>query len=88
MFEIVDNIVNTAYYNVTTDLMGKDVSEDYPNVEVPIRQVKSTIINEDNIHDIIKTDVSQLRENSAWRAMAVRSSADMRRRRKTLIDSG
>ena len=29
VFEIVDNIVNTAYYNVTTDLMGKDVSDEW-----------------------------------------------------------
>ena len=86
--ESVDNIVNTAYFNVTTDLMGKDVSDEYPNVEVPIRKVISTTINEDNIHDFIKTDVSQLRENTAWKAMAVRCLADMRRRRKTLIDSG
>ena len=84
----VDNNDNTAYFNVTTDLMWKDVSDDYPNVEVPIRKVESTFINEDNVHDIIQTDVSQLRENSAWKAMAVRSRADMRRRRKTLIDSG
>ena len=63
--ESVDNIVNTAYFNVTTDLMGKDVSDEYLNVEVPIRKVISTTINEDNIHDIIKPDVSQLRENSA-----------------------
>ena len=50
----VDNNDNTAYFNVTTDLMGKDVSDDYPNVEVYIRKVTSTIINEDNVHDIIK----------------------------------
>ena len=86
--EGVDVNDNAAYFNVTTDLLGKDVSDDYPNVEVPIRKVESTIINENNLHDIIQTDVSQLRENSAWKAMAVRSRADMRRRRKTLIDSG
>ena len=86
-----DGIVNnhnTAYFNVTTYLMGKDVSDDYPNDEVPIRKVESTIINEDNVHDIIQTGVSQPRENSAWKAMAVRSRADMRRRRKPLIESG
>jgi hypothetical protein len=57
-------------------------------VEVPIRNVTSASINEDNVYHIIKTDVSQLRESSAWKAMAVRSRTDMRRCRKTLIDSG
>ena len=61
----VDNNDNTAYFNATTDLMGTDVNDDYPNVEVPIRKVESTIINEENVHDIIQTNVSQLRENSA-----------------------
>ena len=73
----VENNDNTAYFNVTTDLMGKDVSDDYPNVEVPNRKVESTSINEVNIRDIILTDVSQLRKKSAWKAMAVRSRADM-----------
>ena len=63
----VDNNVNTAYFNVTAELMGKDVSDDYPNVEVPIRKVESAIINEDNVPDIIQTDVSQLRETQRGR---------------------
>ena len=69
----VDVNDNASYYNATTDLMGTDVSDDYPNGEVPVRKVESTSINEDNIRDILLTDVSQLRENSAWKAMAVRS---------------
>ena len=40
--EGVDVNDNTAYFNVTTDLMGIDVSDEYPNVEVPIRKVEST----------------------------------------------
>ena len=71
--EGVDVNDNAAYFNVTTDLMGKDVSDDYPNVEVPIRKVESTSIIEHNIREIILTVVSQLWENSAWKAMAVRS---------------
>ena len=35
----VDVNDNAAYFNVTTDLMGKDVSDHYPNAEVPMRTI-------------------------------------------------
>ena len=44
--------------------------------------------NDDEVIDKECSDVSNLRENSAWRAMALKNKADIRRRRKTLIDSG
>ena len=44
--------------------------------------------NDDEVVDRISSDVSNLRENSAWRAMALKTKADIKRRRKTLIDSG
>ena len=44
--------------------------------------------NDDEVIDKECSDVSNLREISAWRAMALKNKADIRRRRKTLIDSG
>ena len=73
---------------MTSDLLGKDVGEEWPNIEVPIQQYKYIMRNDDEVIDRISSDVSNLRENSAWRAMALKTKADIRRRRKTLIDSG
>ena len=44
--------------------------------------------NGDEVIDRDCSDVSNLRENSAWRAKAILTKADIRRRHKTLIDSG
>ena len=44
--------------------------------------------NDDEVIDRNSSHVSNLRENLAWRAMALKTKADIRRRRKTLIDSG
>ena len=44
--------------------------------------------NDDEVIDKECSDVRNLRENSAWRAMALKTKADIRRRRKTLIHSG
>ena len=73
---------------MTSDLLGKDVGEEWPNIEVPIQQYKYIVRNDDEVIDRISSDVSNLRENSAWRAMALKTKADIRIRRKTLIDSG
>ena len=32
-----DDVNNCVYYNVTSDLLGKDVGEEWPNIEVPIQ---------------------------------------------------
>ena len=68
--------------------MEKDVGEEWPNIEVPIQQYKYIVRNDDEVIDRISSDVSNPRENSAWRAMELKTKADIRRRRKTLIDSG
>jgi len=77
-----------AYFNLTSDLLGKDIGEEWPNVEVPKRKYQSTVINDDDVHSGISSDVSQLKWNTAWKAMAVKSRSELRMRRKTLIDSG
>ena len=43
--------------------------------------------NGDEVIDRDCSDVSNPRENSAWRAMELKTKADIRRRRKPLIDS-
>ena len=83
-----DDENNCVYYNVTRDLLGKDVGEEWLNIEVPIKQYKYIVRNDDEVIDRISSDVRNLRENSAWRAMALKTKADIRRSRKTLIDFG
>ena len=77
-----------AYFNLTSDLLGKDTGEEWPNVEVPKENYQSTVINDDNVHSGISSDISQLKWNTASKAMAVKSRLELRMRRKTLIDSG
>ena len=55
-----------AYFNLTSDLLGKDTGEEWPNVEVPKRKYQSTVINDDDVHSGISSDVSQLKWNTAW----------------------
>ena len=83
-----DDANNCVYYNVTSDLLGKDVGEEWPNIEVPVQQYKYIVKNDDEVIDRTSSDVSNLRENLAWRAIALKTKADIRRRHKTLIDSG
>ena len=79
-----------AYFNLTSDLLGKDTGEEWPNVEVPKRKYHSTVINDDDVlvRSGISSDVSQVKWNTAWKAMAVKTRSELRMRRKTLIDSG
>ena len=44
--------------------------------------------NDDKVIHRNSSHVSNLRENSAWRAMSLNTKADIRRLRETLIDSG
>ena len=69
-------------------MLGNDVGVEWPNIEVPIQQYKYIVRNDDEVIDRISSDVSNLRENSDWRAMALKTKTEIRRRRKTLIDSG
>ena len=48
-----------------SDLLGKDVGEEWPNIEVPIQQYKYIVRNDDEVIDRISSDVSNPRENSA-----------------------
>ena len=73
---------------MTSDLLGKDVGEEWPNIEVPIQHESYNVRDDDEVIHRNSSHVSNLRENSAWRAMALKNKADIRRRRKTLIDSG
>ena len=54
-----------AYFNLTSDLLGKDTGEKWPNVEVPKQKYHSTVINDDDVHSGISSDVSQLKWNTA-----------------------
>jgi hypothetical protein len=67
--------------------LGTDTGEEWPNVEVPKRKYQSTVINNDDLHSGISSDVSKLKWNTAWKAMAVKSRSELRMRRKTPIDS-
>jgi hypothetical protein len=60
-----------AYFNLTSDLLGKDTGEEWLNVEVPKQKYQSTVINDDDVHSGISSNVSQLKWNTAWKAMAV-----------------
>ena len=54
-----------AHFNLTSDLLGKDTGEEWPNVEVPKQKYHSTVINDDDAHSGISSDVSQLKWNTA-----------------------
>jgi hypothetical protein len=45
-----------AYFNLTSDLLGKDTGEEWSNDEVPKRKYQSTVINNDNVHSGISSD--------------------------------
>ena len=65
-------------------MLGKDVGVEWPNIEVPIQHQSYNVRNDDEVIDRDCSDVSNPRENSAWRAMELKTKT----RRKTLIDSG
>ena len=52
-----DDVNNCVYYNVTSDLVGKDVGEEWPNIEVPIQQYKYIVRNDDEVIDRIQMSV-------------------------------
>ena len=52
-----DDVNNCVYYNVTSDLLGKDVGEEWPNIEVPIQQYKYIVRNDDEVIDRIQMSV-------------------------------
>ena len=54
-----------AYFNLTSDLLGKDTGEKWPNAEVPKQNYQSTVINDNDVHSRISSDVSQLKWNTA-----------------------
>ena len=56
----------------------KDVGEGSTNIEVPIQQYKHFVRNDDEVIHRNSSHVSNLRENSAWRAMALKTKADNR----------
>ena len=60
-----DDVNNCVYYNVTSDLLGKDVGEEWPNIEVPIQHYKYNVRNGDEVRDRNSSDISNPRENSA-----------------------
>jgi deoxyadenosine/deoxycytidine kinase len=58
-----DDVHNRVYFNKTSDLLGKDVGEECPNIEIPIQQYKHIVRNDNEVIDRISTDVRNLREN-------------------------
>ena len=57
----IDNEDICAYFNLTSDLLGKDTGEEWSNDKVPKQKYQSTVINDDDVHSGISSDVSQLK---------------------------